>query len=106
MKIKIIHTTTDNIAIAQTIANTLVNNNLSPCVQIIPKIISIYKWNNKLNSTDEYLIVIKTFLNNIKKCQGLIEKLHNYDTPEIIVHESEILNNKYKIWFNQNLDSN
>ena len=106
MKIKIIHPSTNNIALAQTIANTLVNNNLSPCVQIIPKIISIYKWNNKLESTDEYLIVIKTFLNNIKKCQDLIQKLHNYDTPEIIVYESEIFINKYKRWFNQNLDSN
>ena len=49
MKIKIIITTTDSDKIANNIAEYLVKDNLSPCVQITPNIQSIYKWKGKLN---------------------------------------------------------
>ena len=48
MKIKLIYTTTDSNKIADKIAEMLVQENQSVCVQIIPNILSTYKWKDKL----------------------------------------------------------
>ena len=47
MNIKIIITTTDSNKTANVIAEYLVKDNLSPCVQIVPNINSVYKWKGK-----------------------------------------------------------
>ena len=52
MKIKIIQTTTDSIKTAESISEILVKNNLSPCVQIIPNIKSVYRWKEKFKKTN------------------------------------------------------
>lgn len=99
MKIKIIYTTTDSDKTAHHIAKLLVNNKLAPCVQIIPKIETFYKWNGKLEYSNELLLIIKTTSKNVQSCIQLILDYHDYDTPEIIVSEGQILHDKYADWF-------
>ena len=60
MKIKIIQTTIDSIKIAESISELLVNNNASPCVQIISNVKSVYRWKNKLEKSSEIILLIKT----------------------------------------------
>ena len=102
MKIKIINTTTNSNKTARLIAEYLVKMNLSPCVQIIPKNESFYKLNGKLENSKEFIIKIKTILANLDQCKKYILKLHNYDIPEIIITEGEILFDKYEDWFLDN----
>ena len=99
MKIKIIQTTTDSTKTAESISEILVKNNLSPCVQIIPNIKSVYRWKNKLEHSSEILLLIKTIPENVQKCKNIILKHHNYDTPEIIVMDGYILEDDYQAWF-------
>ena len=99
MKIKIIQTTIDSIKIAESISELLVKNNLSPCVQIIPNIKSVYQWKNKLEHSSEILLLIKTIPENVQKCKNIILKHHNYDTPELIVMDGYILEDDYQAWF-------
>jgi len=99
MKIKIIQTTTDSINIAESISKVLVNNNASPCVQIISNIKSVYRWKNKLENSSEILLLIKTIPDNVQKCKNIILKYHNYDTPELIVMDGYILEGDYQTWF-------
>jgi len=102
MKIKIIITTTDSDNAANKIAQYLVKEKLSPCVQITPNIQSIYSWKGKLEKSKEILIVFKTIPEKVEECKKLILKYHNYDTPEFIVMDGEILNDKYRDWFINN----
>ena len=102
MKIKLIYTTTDSNKIADNIAEILVQDNHSPCVQIIPNIQSTYKLKNKLEKSSEILLIIKTIPEKVNDCKELILRYHNYDTPELIVMDGEILNNEYMDWFNRN----
>ena len=102
MKIKIISTTSDSIQVANKIANSLIKKKLSPCVQIIPQINSTYKWNGKLHNSNEILLIIKTIPENVQLCKNLLLKLHNYDLPEIIVSEGEIVHHEYREWFLEN----
>ena len=102
MNIKIINTSTDSIKIANKIAESLVKQKLSPCVQVLSKINSIYRWDNNIKISNEYLLIVKSIPENVQRCIVLIEKLHNYDVPEMIVIDSKILNNGYSDWFVEN----
>ena len=99
MKIKIIQTTTDSTKTAESISEILVKNNLSPCVQIIPNIKSVYKWKDKVEYSSEILLLIKTIPENVQKCKNIILKHHNYDVPELIVMDGYILEDDYQAWF-------
>jgi len=102
MKIKLIYTTTDSNKIANKIADILVQDNQSPCVQIIPNIRSTYKWKNKLEKSRDILLVIKTISGNVQVCKNIILQHHNYEVPELVVIEGEILSDKYCDWFIEN----
>ena len=102
MKIKIIQTTTDSIKIAETISELLVNNNASPCVQIISNVKSGYRWKNKLEQSSEILLLIKTIPEKIQQCKDIILKHHNYDIPELIVLNADIIEDDYEAWFIEN----
>ena len=102
MKIKIIQTTTDCYKIAQSIAEILINYQLSPCVQIHPQINSIFEWNNTIKNSKEILINIKTQPKNLQHCKNILLKHHNYDTPEIIVSDWKIIDKTYEKWFTEN----
>ena len=99
MKINIINTTTDSNKTAQQIAECLIRNKLSPCVQIVPHIESIYLWEEQLKYSKEFLLIIKTLPQNVQECKKHILELHNYDIPEIIVTQANILQVKYREWF-------
>ena len=102
MKIKIILTTTDSVKTANEMAEYLVKGNLSPCVQMIPNIQSVYNWKGKVDRTDEILLLIKTIPEKVDDCKKLILKYHNYDVPELIVTDGDILNDTYWGWFIDN----
>ena len=102
MEIKIIITTTDSNKTANEIAENLVKNNLSPCVQITPNIQSVYKWKDQLEKSSEILLLIKTIPEKVQDCKKMILKCHNYDVPEIVVTKGEILNDEYRNWFIDN----
>ena len=102
MKIKLIYTTTDSIKIADKIAEMLVQDNQSPCVQIIPNIQSTFKWKDKLEKSSEILLVIKTMPGKVQLCKNIILQHHNYDVPELIVMDGEIVSDEYSDWFIEN----
>ena len=103
MKISIIKTTTNKKEISKTIANELVEKQLSPCVQIISNVKSTYIYENKIHTDSELLIMIKTINKYEIDCKNIIMKYHNYIVPEIIITKADILNDEYKEWFSQNL---
>ena len=102
MKIKIIITATDSNKAANIIARCLVKDNISPCVQIVQSIQSVYKWKGTLEKSDEILLLIKTIPEKVQDCMELILQHHNYEVPEIIVTNGVILNDIYRDWFINN----
>jgi len=104
MKIKIIQTTIDSIKIAESISELLVNNNASPCVQIISNVKSVYQWKDKVEHSSEILLLIKTIPEHVQKSKNIILKHHHYDTPELIVMDGHILEDDYQTWFMENCD--
>ena len=83
--VAIIYSTIGKIQDARKIANTLVEEQLVACVNIIPKIESFYKWKDKIENDGEVVIIAKTVDANVKKTIQRIKRLHSYELPDIIV---------------------
>lgn len=70
---------------ARRIARAVVERKLAACVNIIDaRVQSIYRWEGRVESAREFLLVIKTSRRRLAALQKKIEQLHSYDVPEII----------------------
>lgn len=78
-------TTTNTEREARELASRMVKEKLAACVQILPKIQSIYEWDGDIHDDQEYLLLIKTREGLIKDVKRFIEKNHSYEVPEFIV---------------------
>jgi periplasmic divalent cation tolerance protein len=69
---------------ARRIANALVEQRLAACVSILPTFESVYRWQEKVESANEALLLIKTTSECFAALREKILELHSYDMPEII----------------------
>jgi periplasmic divalent cation tolerance protein len=83
--VAVVYTTVDNERDARKIANTLVEEKLVACVNIIPKIESVYLWKGEIEEDSELALIIKTTDENVKSTIERIKELHTYELPDIIV---------------------
>ena len=83
--VSIIYSTVGSIEDARRIAHTLVEEQLVACVNIIPKIESVYRWEGKKEEDEECILIAKTVDKNVKKTIKRIKTLHTYELPDIIV---------------------
>ena len=98
-----ITTTMPTESAAQTIAHTLVERRLAACAQIIGPVVSTYWWQNKIETTQEWLCVIKSSRNLYEAVEQAILELHSYDTPEILAAPITAGSARYLAWINANL---
>ena len=69
---------------AQRIASVLLNKRKAACVNIVPKVSSFFWWQEKLDSAQESLLIIKTKTSILNEIVNLVKEHHSYDIPEII----------------------
>jgi periplasmic divalent cation tolerance protein len=69
---------------AERIAATLVERRLAACVQVIGPISSHYRWQGKVEHSQEWLCLAKTEAASYAKLEAAIAELHSYDEPEIV----------------------
>lgn len=80
----IILCTINDLTAAKEISKNIISEKLAACVNIIPKISSIYYWNDEIVEDEEYLILIKTRKSLFEALKFKIIELHPYDVPEIV----------------------
>lgn len=83
---------------ALTIANSLVEARLAACVNVLPPVQSIYRWQGKVETAQEVLLLIKTTQERFPAIRDRITQLHSYDTPEIIAIPIVDGSEKYLAW--------
>ena len=69
---------------ADHIAEMLVTTRLAACVQLIPEMQSIYRWQGKVTREVEVLLLAKTTKDQFDVLVSRVTAIHSYDTPEII----------------------
>lgn len=87
MELRVVFCTIDRLEAAKKIANTLISEKLAACVNIIPKIYSVYQWKGEIVEDEEYLMIIKTRESLFEKLKKRINELHSYEVPEIVSFE-------------------
>lgn len=68
---------------ARAIATTLVQEKLAACVSLMP-ITSIYTWDNQVQQSPEWQLLIKTAQRCLEALERRVQTLHSYEVPEII----------------------
>ncbi|OGN99150.1 MAG: hypothetical protein A2Y58_01050 [Chloroflexi bacterium RBG_13_51_52] len=69
---------------AQKIAKSLVKKREAACVNIVPVVNSHFWWKDKLDSTEESLLIVKTKESLLPEVIKSVKKIHSYRLPEII----------------------
>ena len=76
--------TIDDLEKAAHIARHVVEKNVSACVNIMPKLLSIYSWQGQVCDETENLLIIKTRGDLFPTLMSTVKKLHPYEVPEIV----------------------
>ena len=94
----VVITTTETKEDAERLAHLLVERELAACVQLLPQITSIYRWQGKVEQASESLLLIKTTRQAYPRLEAAIKESHSYQTPEIIALPVEAGTNDYLNW--------
>ena len=80
----VVLSTCDSEEQAALLARHLVEQRLAACVNILPHVRSIYRWNEKVEDSGEWMLVIKSRRDLFVALRAEIEKMHSYEVPEMI----------------------
>ncbi|HKR58360.1 MAG TPA: divalent-cation tolerance protein CutA [Pyrinomonadaceae bacterium] len=88
---------------AQRLADMLVESRLAACVQIIPQIESVYRWQGNVERSAEVLLIAKTELSKFEELEQRVRATHSYEIPEIVAVPSVAISEAYRDWLNASL---
>jgi periplasmic divalent cation tolerance protein len=74
-------------AVAHRIADTLVQEHLAACVNVLPGLRSVYRWQRGIHCDDEVLLLIKTTRDRVDALGARLTALHPYELPELVAVE-------------------
>lgn len=66
------------------VARLLLDARLAACVSIVPGVESLYHWQGKIETSSEWLLIIKSTRERFAELRAAIEKAHSYDVPEVL----------------------
>jgi len=87
------------------IAEALVEANLAACVQILPEIQSIYRWQGKIARESEVLLLAKTIREKFVELDQVVRDIHSYETPEIVALSVNAVSEPYLNWLMDTIDT-
>lgn len=67
------------------LARTLVEERLAACVNVLPPMQSVYRWEGKVEQASEHQLVIKTTVSRVEMLKRRLSDLHPYTVPELLV---------------------
>jgi periplasmic divalent cation tolerance protein len=94
----VIFITTRDAEEAEKISKSLVKRRLAACVNIVPEVSSRFWWKDKLESSKEGLLVVKTRDSLLPDIIKAVKKIHSYSIPEIIALPIVGANQDYLDW--------
>lgn len=98
MSALLVHCTCPDAASARHIAEVLVAEKLAACVQVLPQMLSIYRWRGELQRDHEHLLLIKTRRACWPALRERVAQLHPYDTPEVLAFAAVDGSAAYLAW--------
>ena len=84
MRTVVVLVTCPSRTVARRLARHVVTDRLAACVNILPGIESLFRWQGKIDTSREALLVIKTTAARVARLTRAVVALHPYDLPEVI----------------------
>lgn len=81
----LVYTTAASLVEAETIGADLVEHHLAACVNILPAMRSIYRWQGSVERADEVVMIVKTVRRQLEAARQRFRAIHAYDTPAFLV---------------------
>ena len=88
---------------AARLADMLVGSHLAACVQILPEIESMYRWQGKIERQQEILLLAKSTSDKFEELEREVRALHSYETPEIVAVSLTDVSKPYLKWLIQSV---
>jgi periplasmic divalent cation tolerance protein len=89
---------------AARLAEMLVGAHLAACVQILPEIESVYRWQGRIERQGEVLMIAKTTRSKFDEFEREVRALHSYETPEIVAVSLVAVSGPYLEWLTVSLE--
>ena len=93
-----VYTTWPTTVEAETAGRILVERRLAACVNILPGMISHYRWQGKVERAEEAVMIIKTRASLADAVSDAVKEQHSYDTPAILVLALDSVEKNYLGW--------
>jgi periplasmic divalent cation tolerance protein len=97
----VVLSTAGSAADAERIAQALVERRLAACVNVVPGVVSVYRWKGAVERDAEHLLVIKTLRSRFEALCEAIVALHPYAVPEVVALPVEAGHAPYLAWLDQ-----
>lgn len=88
---------------ADRIADLLVEKQLAACVQIVPRITSVYRWKGQVERQNEVLLIAKTVASKFAALETAVRAIHSYEVPEIVAVSVTDASQTYLTWLQENV---
>ncbi len=83
---------------AESLASSLVGERVAACVNVLQGVRSVYRWEGRVDTADEVLLVIKTSDDSLPALMARVAELHPYDVPEIVALDTCDVHPPYALW--------
>ncbi len=83
---------------ARQFGTSVVESQLAACVNMVPGVSSIYRWQGKIEEESEVIALIKTTSGKLDELEAFLQKNHPYDEPECVVVPIEAGSKGYLDW--------
>jgi len=94
----LVYTTHPSIVEAEAAGRALVERRLCACVNILPGMVSLYRWQGAIERGDEVVMIIKTRASLIEPVRAAVKQMHSYTTPAILVIPVDHVDPDYNAW--------
>lgn len=88
---------------AKTMVDSLLNDQIIACAQILPTVKSFYRWQGRIETAEECLLLLKSTAAQFTRIEQTIKKLHSYQVPEIIAVPLVNGSTEYLNWINEQI---
>jgi periplasmic divalent cation tolerance protein len=102
--VAVVLATAASIEDAEALVTAIVEERLAACGNIVPNVVSIYRWEGEVRRESEVMIVFKTERSAVPKLMARVSDLHAYDVPEVLALSVTAGLPSYLMWVAANAD--
>lgn len=100
---RVVLLTAPDLETAEGIVETLVEEGVIACGNILPGLTSIYRWQGKVEKSSEVQVIMKTTSEEVQRLLDRVPELHPYDVPEVLIIPVESGLQAYLSWVQESV---